>query len=519
MFLHIRRTLSLFLVTRNTFVSNVKNRSTFVSDVKNMKQNTSEICWNYFISNYENTLVQSNIISKEIWENVRKYIMKLENDPLSADFVILNMFQQKNYPDAGMSYYRFLENNNYNITVPLITKYLQCLDQKSNLSETDKEHILSLYNDVASKYTSFNENLSNVFISCLCKIDNWKEAVNIIKKHEEHNKSFLHYGYSSLISYFFDHGKEELGFEYLNNSLKYNEGPLDIAYSSYLKHCLKEKNTFNNKVEKLFSLWNKYAIKPTENIVQEYMNACIEQGWSVNTTKIFRLLCQNCKQKLSQLNLSNEEYEYLLKATKEQLIFTKMYYVTIPEEIQSYMKFIDKNKPYDIILDGLNFMYHIKYNNQLETKFMKMFKSLKRQNKKILIIGRKHMKKYVQQMGLKIADCYYVADSSKDDLFILYAAFASGENAKIITKDFLRQHIFALKQQDIKLNGLFKKWQLSHQLVFNKQGYSQLNEHTIFDAIVQKQKNYWHVPYFKRNTASQMRHTSVNDWMCFKMNE
>lgn len=278
MFLHIRRTLTLFSVTRNIFVSNVRN----------MKQDTSQICWNYFISNYENTLVQSNTISKEVWENVRKYMMKLENDPLSADFVILNMFQQKNYPDAGMSYYRFLENNNYNITVPLITKYLQCLDQKSNLSETDKEHILSLYNDIASKYTLFNVNLSNIFISCLCKIDNWKEAVNIIKKHEEHDKTFLCCGYSSLISYFFDHGKEELGYEYLGRSLKYKEGPLDIAYSSYLKYCLKEKNTFNNKIEKLFSLWNEYAIKPTENIVQEYMNACIEQGWSVNTTKIFR---------------------------------------------------------------------------------------------------------------------------------------------------------------------------------------------------------------------------------------
>ena len=396
MFPHIRRTLSLFSVTRSIFISNVKNK----------RQDTSEICWNYFINNYENTLVQSNTISKEVWENVRKHMMKLENDPLSADFVILNMFQQRNYPDVGMSYYRFLENNNYNITVPLITKYLQCLDQKSNLSEIDKGHILSLYNDVASKYALFNVGLSNVFISCLCKIDNWKEAANIIKKHEEIDKSFLCCGYSSLISYFFNHGKEELGYEYLGRSLKYKQSLLDIAYSSYLKYCLKEKNTFNNKVEKLFSLWNEYAIKPTENIVHEYMNACIEQGWSVNTTKIFRykvnlnikvviaivisffvlhstfyflshsLICQNCKQKLSQLSLSDDEYEYLLKATKEQLIFTKMYYVTVPEEIQSYIKFIDKNKPYDIILDGLNFMYFAKYNSHLETKVSSSFNSI-----------------------------------------------------------------------------------------------------------------------------------------------
>lgn len=37
-----------------------------------------------------------------------------------------------------------------------------------------------------------------------------------------------------------------------------------------------------------------------------------------------------------------------------------------------------------------------------------MFKSLKNQNKKILIIGRKHIQRYIKQIGLDIADCYYV---------------------------------------------------------------------------------------------------------------
>lgn len=37
-----------------------------------------------------------------------------------------------------------------------------------------------------------------------------------------------------------------------------------------------------------------------------------------------------------------------------------------------------------------------------------MFKSYKRQNKKILIIGKKHIIKYIKQIGLDIADCYYV---------------------------------------------------------------------------------------------------------------
>lgn len=46
-----------------------------------------------------------------------------------------------------------------------------------------------------------------------------------------------------------------------------------------------------------------------------------------------------------------------MQATKERLIFNKMYYVTVPQEIESFVNFINKNKPYDIIVDGLNIMF------------------------------------------------------------------------------------------------------------------------------------------------------------------
>lgn len=41
-----------------------------------------------------------------------------------------------------------------------------------------------------------------------------------------------------------------------------------------------------------------------------------------------------------------------------------MYYLTLPEEINKYMMFIKKNKPFDIIIDGLNVMYAIRYDKK-----------------------------------------------------------------------------------------------------------------------------------------------------------
>lgn len=474
--------------------------------------------WQCVLNNCGNALTQPSTISKETWENVRKDI-ESQGDPSNLDFIILDMFQQMNYPNAGISYYKFLADNNYKPTTPIITKYLQLYNIKNDpISESDKEYILSLYNNISKQYTSFNDRLSNVFIQCFCKMDEWEEAIKIIKRHEENDRNLLRHGYTSLISYFFDHKNEKLGYEYLLYSLQKGKGPFDSAYATYLKYCLKEKDTFNTKVEKLFLLWNTYGIKPSQDTAFQCMSACIECGWSVSKTKVSSSMCQKCNKDVSQQSLSDKDYMRLLEATKKHLIFNNMYYVTHPEEIQSFINFIDKNKPYDIIVDGLNVMYIVKrtIGQKLLYEVLRAFKSYEEQNKKVLIIGKRHMKKFLIKTGLQNADCFFVKNNSKDDLFVLYAAFASGENAKVVSKDLLRQHIFAL--QDTELNALFKKWQLSHQFCFDiRKGCMQLNARNTIDAIVQKQNDNWHIPYVVTDQVSRMRHTSTTHWLCFKM--
>lgn len=280
MFSYIRQTSVLRTIIRNAY--------TTTTDQKFDKY------WQHVVNNCENALTQPSTISKETWENVRKHIIESQCDPSTLDFIILNMFQRMKYPDAGISYYKFLADNNYKPEIPVITKYLQLYSIKNGpISEPDKEHILSLYNNISNQYILFNECLSNAFIGCLCKMDKWEEAIKIIKKHEENDRSFLRHGYTSLISYLFDHKNEKLGYEYLMRSLQKDIGPYDSAYTTYLKYCLKEKDTFNTKVEKLFLMWNAYGIKPSQDIVFECMNACIECGWSVSQTVMSRYKIYN----------------------------------------------------------------------------------------------------------------------------------------------------------------------------------------------------------------------------------
>lgn len=242
--------------------------------------------WNYLIENYDNVLAEPNSVSKEIWKNIRNYA-KSECDSSNLDFTILNMFYDKYHPNTGIYYYKFLEDNNYNPSVYTIIKYLELYYIKNDLiTEVDKKHILNLYNKLMTEYSSFNANISNILVKVLIKINQWEEAIKVVEKYEIIEQNLLQKAYNDLIAYFFDHNKDELAYKYLINSMKKYVGPNEYIYMTYLKYCLKEKHRFNEKIEKIFVLWNTYGIKPTQMIAFEYMTVCIEHGWSGNPTTI-----------------------------------------------------------------------------------------------------------------------------------------------------------------------------------------------------------------------------------------
>ncbi|XP_043789722.1 mitochondrial ribonuclease P catalytic subunit [Apis laboriosa] len=475
--------------------------------------------WNYLMENYKNMLVEhNNSTSKEMWKNVRNYIESECNSFQILDSFILDMFYYKNHPNLGIYYYKFLEDNNYNPTVHTTTKYLKLYHLKNDLiTEIDKKHILNLYDKLMIQYTSFNTKMSNILVKSLCKIGQWKEAIKVIEKYEANDNNLLQEAYNELIAYLFDHKEDKLAYEYLINTMKKTVGPDEDICITYLKYCLKDKHTFIEKIEKIFTLWNKYGVKPTQNVISEYMTACIEHGCSVSQTTISNLRCTNCKQKISEINISDEDYKYLFEAIKK-FFEPAMYYITLPEEIKEYIMFVEKNKPFDVIIDGLNIIYTIRNDDMIfKYKIIKFIKSCEKQNKKILIIGRKHTKNFFKSLHINIENCFFVNNWSHDDLFILYAAFLSGKDVIVVTKDLLRQYKFAI--QNTELNIIFNKWQFLHQYYFDKyRGLRKLNSETQIDAFVQKQNNYWHIPYIIGNKCRK-RHTSFNDWFCFNLHK
>lgn len=68
--------------------------------------------------------------------------------------------------------------------------------------------------------------------------------------------------------------------------------------------------------------------------------------------------CQYCGHSLSKITLSKNSFQKLAMSVMNKLILgPDIYQKTNPEELQRFKKFIEKTKPYDIVIDGLNIFY------------------------------------------------------------------------------------------------------------------------------------------------------------------
>lgn len=90
------------------------------------------------------------------------------------------------------------------------------------------------------------------------------------------------------------------------------------------------------------------------------------------------------------------------------------------------------------------------------------------QNKKVLVLGRQHMRNWPQKNWDYIAKnstIFLTQNISQDDPYLLYCALNSGNDTIIVSNDLMRGHRFRLKSSKHKL--LFSRWlsQRQYQII------------------------------------------------------
>ncbi|XP_041981733.1 mitochondrial ribonuclease P catalytic subunit [Aricia agestis] len=466
------------------------------------------------------------------WDEIKKNVTSIPGkfNQKNIDAVILKIAVNTKKFAAAQSFVDHITKNESDLSLGVINGLLHYYAEYSNvnaLSKEEQKFILKLYHQLYHKYKFLDYTTCENLIQALCSINEWQKSIKVL------DDIFLsstpsHNAFSMIVGTLFRNNKKVEAMKLIDRSLSNRRPLLTSAYEEWINYIMrkyKDKKTKLKHLNEICShLINNSLVLP-EEAAGILKNTFISLDWMADYSSVHIRSgeCSACKKTLNLLKLSDIEFEELQKNIKDKLIVGKdLFLKTSPEELKRFLDFINKTAPYDIVLDALNISYSrgvVSVNERLHA-VNSVTDYFVRKNKKVLLLGRKHMLKWrsnIAQTLSKKALTFFTEDISQDDPYFITAAVLSGPNTDILSKDLLRNHQFILR--DDTLRRLFQRWQWQHQwMMFMPKRTPIIQPPLSFTPCAQKSSKGWHLPYERKNADVQLRPvTGVSDnmgWLC-----
>jgi len=201
-------------------------------------------------------------------------------------------------------------------------------------------------------------------------------------------------------------------------------------------------------------------------MVRHYFESALP-GWEVvSSTVSDEGICSGCGSKLEAVDLNEEEYQ----AFKEGVAALAEKQEKQSNLFKKYKEWMEKNGPYDIIIDGANvaFFGQSYFDFQQIADAVEHIKASQLGKKPLVLLhvnraqGKAAEKPKAAKLlaSLSEANCLFTTpQGSNDDWYWIYAAVAAGGNGLLVSNDEMRDHIFQLLAPKY-----FHKWKQRHQV-------------------------------------------------------
>nr|CAD7264676.1 unnamed protein product [Timema shepardi] len=391
----------------------------------------------------------------------------------SIHAVIINACCSHKKFDVGMSYFNHLtslgeEPNIATKACFLKLCYLCCDDI------VDENLILSLYDSIRSKCSILDATTAENAIFGLSRTHRWGEGVELLEMIKV-TCTPNHLSYNVMVKAAFDHTEAALGWDIMSDMLRHDRRPMPMAYHAWLDYLEKcDAGSKMDLLEQMLKFLGRNDLRPTEDVAEriknlfELLNRDVRWKGSFSTVTT-RGECKSCRKHLLPVNLTKKEFEDLRDAfMKEVVVGSNVFVKTSPEELQEFKTFLQRSRPFDVVIDGLNVAYSAGISKGNPRIFSDMLQSVVRhfvsRSQRVLLLGRKHMlawpRRYMDYVHSN-AQVFFAQNISQDDPFLLYATMHGGPNTYFLSRDLMRGHAFLLR--DVNLKSCFRRWQQQHQ--------------------------------------------------------
>ncbi|XP_018323887.1 mitochondrial ribonuclease P catalytic subunit [Agrilus planipennis] len=466
------------------------------------------------------------------WTSIRNNVKENKDVPLSTvDFVILNYCCSTKQYSLGIKFWKYLEEAGIKPNLATKRKYLYLLYKCSRTSgKREETQILKLCDDIQKEYKVLDPTTSEHVAQALSVTKCWRQGIKLLDE-VKITATPTTETYSAVAAAAFENLENELGLEIVKEIIEKDRKPLDYVYMSYFSQ-IKSNSSYKHareKIEELFKFLGQYDLIFNQKDAEVFVQYCKEWTDSASLTVVNKSgICKSCSQKLEKVTLTEIEFEQLKNDFLENVIIGKdVFNKTNPKELEKLQQFLKSNKKYDVVIDGLNVAFSAGVKSPQTFAFLvaSVVKHFVENNKKVLVVGRTHMKKWPKNYWNYIAhnaDLFLVDCLSQDDPYLLYCALNSKNETVLVSKDLMRSHLFRLNTFNQK--GLFKRWLMQNQWKLqyvSKDGKVSFMHPLPYFRTIQKNLNVWHIPYesnktkeFKRNNPNYASYTT--EWACIK---
>lgn len=408
------------------------------------------------------------------WDKVREFLRNTNRNinDVNIHGLILNFYASTGNIQSAKSYLKNLESQSdrsHLLVKSLLFRafYAAVIQNGYKITQDDQELMTKIYRQIKAKYEVLDSGTCENLILGLSLTNQLKNCLQLLEDCKLTGRPSRNV-YSAMITASFRNSDATQARKFVEEIIESRQNLTMASYSQWLGWCINHAEP-RKEFENLFECLEKNELLLSRKIAEELQASVTNKLGVARETHISTNgNCSTCRKVLSRNSLSDTEFNMLKdEFLNRVLIRSDIYLKTNPAELQRFKSFLETNGPYDCVVDGLNVAYSAGVKNSNSRKFATLLAHvvtyLSRTNRRILVLGRKHMNSWPADQMEKItsrADTFYTENLSQDDPYLLYAALYSGANTHFCSRDMMRGHAFLLGEH---LRMIFHKWRQHHQ--------------------------------------------------------
>ncbi|KAL7036024.1 hypothetical protein ACKWTF_008661 [Chironomus riparius] len=459
------------------------------------------------------------------WDTIRNEIQLNEKtvNEFNIDSLILSKCFNGAQLDVALSYINFLQSKSLEINDASVSKlirlyYKHFSAKREEFTKSQEDEILKWCKIIIDRHETLDASTAENIVHGLSLTHRWKDAFKYFDHIKMSGKELSDSVYSCILSKAIENDSYSIIWDLLNEMSENQVVPRSYVFIQWFNKHINDEDKVNEMLEYIS---DNHILLP-EIDIQNFSDA-LKPKYTCSFVSINRNgRCPSCLQKLPGVKLLETEFNKIAAQFLEDIfIRNDVWLKTNPSEIKRFKEFIDKTKPYDSVIDGLNVAYSQgdKLSPKVYSKILaQVVKYFVDKKEKCLVIGRKHMKfwpkkemSYVRENSM----LFLTEDLSNDDLFLLYAALKSGPKTNIFSRDLMRQHSHLLSP---KMKKVFRRWQQEHQYhLITAQQKVIVREPITFELRAHRVNSIWHLPFTNENIKNTVDTFILPAcWLCLK---